>query len=158
MLIVDDVYFMAGSPNLNQRSLDGKRDTEIAVGCWQPNLLHQNEIGGVHHFRISLWLEHFKLYDPVFETPGTLECVRKVKELSGNNFEQYAGPDGSVPQGHILCYPFRVQNDGRLLPWEGATNSQETTLAERIFGGDWVEWSKTWVVIFSGYDPHILTT
>ena len=61
MLIVDDVYFLAGSPNINQRSLDGARDSEIAIGCWQPHVLLPNAEGDVHNFRILLWLEHFKM-------------------------------------------------------------------------------------------------
>ena len=59
MLIVDDAYLLAGSANLNQRSLDGARDTEIAVGCWQSKFLHDNPLGDIHNFRISLWREHF---------------------------------------------------------------------------------------------------
>ena len=36
MMIVDDVYIIVGSANINQRSLDGNRDTEIAIGGYQP--------------------------------------------------------------------------------------------------------------------------
>lgn len=36
-MIVDDEYVMIGSANINQRSLDGSRDTEIAMGAYQPN-------------------------------------------------------------------------------------------------------------------------
>merc|ERR1712062_327818 len=34
MMIVDDSYIIVGSANINERSLSGRRDTEIAVGCW----------------------------------------------------------------------------------------------------------------------------
>lgn len=34
-MIVDDEYVLLGSANINQRSLDGKRDTEIAMGAYQ---------------------------------------------------------------------------------------------------------------------------
>merc|ERR1719510_2579395 len=37
MMIVDDAYIIVGSANINQRSLAGTRDTEMAVGCWQPH-------------------------------------------------------------------------------------------------------------------------
>ena len=33
--MVDDVYSIVGSANINQRSMDGRRDTEIALGCWE---------------------------------------------------------------------------------------------------------------------------
>ncbi|KAK9286927.1 hypothetical protein L1049_015335 [Liquidambar formosana] len=36
-MIVDDEYVIMGSANINQRSLDGSRDTEIAMGAYQPN-------------------------------------------------------------------------------------------------------------------------
>lgn len=35
-MIVDDEYIIMGSANINQRSLDGSRDTEIAMGAYQP--------------------------------------------------------------------------------------------------------------------------
>lgn len=36
LMIVDDEYVIVGSANINQRSQDGTRDTEIAVGALQP--------------------------------------------------------------------------------------------------------------------------
>ena len=41
MMLVDDIYIIIGSANINQRSMAGTRDTEIAVGSYQPNLLDQ---------------------------------------------------------------------------------------------------------------------
>ena len=35
-MIVDDEYLVMGSANINQRSMDGCRDTEIAIGAYQP--------------------------------------------------------------------------------------------------------------------------
>ena len=32
LMIVDDEYVILGSANINQRSMDGARDTEIAMG------------------------------------------------------------------------------------------------------------------------------
>lgn len=34
-IIIDDEYVLLGSANINQRSLDGSRDTEIAMGAYQ---------------------------------------------------------------------------------------------------------------------------
>lgn len=36
-MIVDDENVIIGSANINQRSLEGTRDTEIAMGAYQPN-------------------------------------------------------------------------------------------------------------------------
>lgn len=35
-IVVDDEYLICGSANINQRSMDGSRDTEIAMGGYQP--------------------------------------------------------------------------------------------------------------------------
>ena len=35
MMIVDDTYILVGSANINQRSMAGTRDTEMAIGAWQ---------------------------------------------------------------------------------------------------------------------------
>ena len=36
MTIIDDDYVLVGSANINQRSLSGERDSEIAMGGYQP--------------------------------------------------------------------------------------------------------------------------
>ena len=36
-MIVDDEYAIMGPANINQRSLEGSRDTEIAMGAYQPH-------------------------------------------------------------------------------------------------------------------------
>ena len=35
-MVVDDEYVIIGSANINQLSLEGTRDTEIAMGAYQP--------------------------------------------------------------------------------------------------------------------------
>jgi phospholipase D1/2 len=63
MMIVDDEYIIVGSANINQRSMDGTRDTEIAIGAFQPahtlpgsgGALPKGEVAG---FRKVLWKEH----------------------------------------------------------------------------------------------------
>ena len=36
-MVVDDEYVLIGSANINQRSMEGTRDTEIAMGAYQPH-------------------------------------------------------------------------------------------------------------------------
>jgi phospholipase D1/2 len=36
-MIIDDEFVLIGSANINQRSMDGLRDTEIAMGAYQPH-------------------------------------------------------------------------------------------------------------------------
>ena len=52
---------ITGSANINQRSLDGDRDSELAIGAYQPKHLCSNyrdtsPKGEVHKFRMSLLL------------------------------------------------------------------------------------------------------
>jgi hypothetical protein len=39
LMIVDDSYLLLGSANINERSMDGSRDSELAVGLWQEHHL-----------------------------------------------------------------------------------------------------------------------
>ena len=114
MMITDDVHVIAGSANINQRSMDGTRDTEIAVGCWQEEYGLDNPYGDVSKFRKSLFTEHFVGWRNEFENPSSLECIKKVKQLSMENWKNYIGPRGSVMKGHMLPYPVHVRKDGKL--------------------------------------------
>ncbi|RWW34931.1 hypothetical protein BHE74_00014557 [Ensete ventricosum] len=58
-MIVDDEYVIVGSANINQRSLAGSRDTEIAMGAYQPhhtwtkNKRHPHgQVSTIHHLLI----------------------------------------------------------------------------------------------------------
>ena len=46
---MDDEYIIVGSANINQRSMDGGRDTEIAVGAYQPS--HTWREGDREHYK-----------------------------------------------------------------------------------------------------------
>ena len=50
MAIFDDEYIIIGSANINERSMNGKRDTEMAFGGYQPNL---KDNGDVRTFRLA---------------------------------------------------------------------------------------------------------
>lgn len=111
LLVVDDAYVIAGSANINQRSLDGDRDSELAIGAYQSAHLctdyASNPMGDVHQFRVSLFTEHLGHYDPVFHEPATEACARTVREAAFQNWRDYV--DGvAVPNGHLLAYPIDV--------------------------------------------------
>lgn len=54
-MIVDDEYVIMGSANINQRSLEGSRDTEIAMGAYQP---HYTWAAKKSHPRGQVWNFH----------------------------------------------------------------------------------------------------
>ena len=114
MIIIDDAYIIVGSANIKQRSMAGTRDTEMAVGCWQPAFPAENPHGDVHQFRMSLWANHFMSVDPAFTYPGTYECISKVKSMANENWKMYMGPVGSVTIGKVISYPLKIEADGAI--------------------------------------------
>ncbi|XP_040376263.1 phospholipase D delta-like [Oryza brachyantha] len=113
-MIVDDEYVIVGSANINQRSLAGSRDTEIAVGAYQPAARGG---GQVHGYRMSLWEEHLGgLEWPELESPETPECVELVNRIADENWRRYSSED-ALPvqmQGHLIKYPVAVGDDGKI--------------------------------------------
>ncbi|XP_024983012.1 phospholipase D alpha 1-like isoform X3 [Cynara cardunculus var. scolymus] len=115
MMIVDDEYIIIGSANINQRSMDGARDTEIAMGAYQPkHIVTQWPARGViFGFRIALWLEHLSYVHDSFRHPESIECIRKVNALADENWSLYSSPTfvQDLP-GHLLRYPVAISNVG----------------------------------------------
>ncbi|XP_022131534.1 phospholipase D alpha 1-like isoform X4 [Momordica charantia] len=119
MMIVDDEYIIIGSANINQRSMDGGRDSEIAMGAFQPHHLAGGEAarGQIYGFRVGLWYEHLGLFDKVFQNPEGENCVQFVNKLAQENWQLYTDDtfDGDLP-GHLLRYPIEVGPDGSVSP------------------------------------------
>ncbi|KHN41861.1 Phospholipase D delta [Glycine soja] len=117
-MIVDDEYVIIGSANINQRSMAGTKDTEIAMGAYQPHYTwsakKRHPHGQIYGYRMSLWGEHLGMLDETFEEPGRLECVEKVNEIAENNWKLFASEDFSLLQGHLLKYPVQVDSDGKI--------------------------------------------
>ncbi|KAJ4954183.1 hypothetical protein NE237_031015 [Protea cynaroides] len=122
MMIVDDEYILVGSANLNQRSMDGGRDTEIAMGAYQPHHLaiEERARGQIHGFRMSLWYEHLGMLDKSFLHPESLECVQKVNDIADKHWNLYCKE--SIHQdlpGHLLRYPIQVTDNGEITSLPG---------------------------------------
>ena len=144
---VDDEYIIIGSANINQRSMDGARDTEIAMGAFQPHHLSTRQLarGQVHGHRLALWYEHLRLHDDTFLQPQSIECVRKVNQIAQENWELYSGETlGRDLPGHLLSYPIRVAENGEVATLPGAEFFPDTKA--RVLG------SKSEIL------PSILTT
>ncbi|KAL8492798.1 hypothetical protein ACS0TY_024116 [Phlomoides rotata] len=118
MMIVDDEYIILGSANINQRSMDGGRDSEIAMGGYQPYHLSCKKParGTIHGFRMSLWYEHLGLMDDKLYHPESLECIQMVNQIAERNWQLYISKsmEGDLP-GHLLSYPLGVSSDGRVV-------------------------------------------
>ncbi|XP_076958555.1 phospholipase D gamma 1-like [Bidens hawaiensis] len=125
-MIVDDEFVILGSANINQRSLEGSRDTEIAMGAYQPSHTwahrRRSPRGQIFGYRMSLWAEHIGGLESSFEVPESLECVRRVRSLSEQNWNQYAADEVTDMKAHLLKYPVEVDRTGHVKPLPGCPN------------------------------------
>ncbi|RYR40472.1 hypothetical protein Ahy_A09g046228 [Arachis hypogaea] len=117
-MIVDDEYILIGSANVNQRSMDGERDSEIAIGCYQLSQDNKHEgmsRGEIHAFRMSLWYEHTASsanYD-LFLEPQSLECVNIMRSIGDKMWQIYINDEIVDMEGvHLVTYPISVTQDG----------------------------------------------
>lgn len=160
-MIVDDEYVIVGSANINQRSLAGSKDTEIAMGSYQPHhtwaakkrhphgqVSHfpamcfltiflrindfKNVIFQIYGYRMSLWAEHLGMLDECFKDPEALECVKRVNEVAEDNWKRYTADEFTELQGHLLKYPLHIDVDGKVGSLPGYENFPD--LGGKIIG------------------------
>ncbi|XP_020225703.1 phospholipase D alpha 1 [Cajanus cajan] len=147
MMIVDDEYIIIGSANINQRSMDGSRDSEIAMGAYQPYHLanRQPARGQIHGFRMSLWYEHLGMLHDSFLRPESEECISKVNQIADKYWDLYSNEslEHDLP-GHLLRYPIGVASEGDVTELPGFEFFPDTKA--RILGAK------------ADYMPPILTT
>lgn len=125
---VDDEYIIVGSANINQRSMDGTRDSEIAMGGYQPHhlSLQQPPRSHIHGFRMSLWYEHMGKLDNCFLEPWTVDCIRKVNSIADEYWSMWAGEEVVDMPGHLLTYPVAITDDGTVAELPDFTNFPDT--------------------------------
>eukprot|EP01004_Peranema_trichophorum_P004628 NODE_3538_length_1332_cov_72.497932_g3092_i0.p1 GENE.NODE_3538_length_1332_cov_72.497932_g3092_i0~~NODE_3538_length_1332_cov_72.497932_g3092_i0.p1 ORF type:complete len:230 (+),score=34.26 NODE_3538_length_1332_cov_72.497932_g3092_i0:574-1263(+) len=114
LMIVDDSYVLLGSANINQRSLAGSRDSEIAVGGYQPtHIIHDGNYpkGEVHKFRLALFVQHMKMNDIVFQNPDSIDCVRRINMIANMNWDNYVLEEMEL-DSNLLKYPYTVTKGG----------------------------------------------
>ncbi|XP_031265508.1 phospholipase D delta-like [Pistacia vera] len=122
-MIVDDEYVILGSANINQRSMAGSRDTEIAIGAYQPHHTwgkkKEHPRGQIYGYRMSLWAEHLGMVDCRFREPESLDCVKFVNKIAEDNWKSFTEEAFTLLQGHLLKYPVEVNSDGKESPLPG---------------------------------------
>ncbi|KAJ1415919.1 Phospholipase D/Transphosphatidylase [Sesbania bispinosa] len=152
MMIVDDEYIIIGSANINQRSMDGARDSEIAMGAFQPRHLSVTSRGPpkgqIYGLRRALWYEH--LGDDgdtnIFDNPESVNCIKLVNRLAETNWDIYSQEtfDEHRAFHHLMRYPVEVTYDGAITNLPGLECFPDTKA--RILGSK------------AQYLPPILTT
>ena len=112
-MIVDDEFGIIGSANLNERSLNGYRDSEIAVAFWPDDECASEGGKQLKGFRKKLWLEHM---GPAWMKqhgrldPGSRRCVEAVREAGISNYLNYLLGRRAESSGHLLQWP--IETDG----------------------------------------------
>lgn len=128
--------------------MDGARDSEIAMGAYQPYHLStrgEPARGQIHGFRMALWYEHLGMLDNTFQNPENPECVKKVNEIANSYWDLFASDnlEQDLP-GHLLRYPIGVASEGNVTELPGAEFFPDTKA--RVLGAK------------SDYLPPILTS
>jgi len=117
MLIADDEYIIVGSANINERSMAGDRDTEIAIGAYEDNWLHvPNPRGAVHRFRMNLWGEHLNECLKEFLNPENPNTVKLINKKADENWIKYVSDPVVDMSGHLMRYPIVVHETGTISP------------------------------------------
>ena len=136
MSIFDDEYILIGSANVNQRSLGGNRDTEIAVGGYQPGGKQSKKDvqsqGDVHSFRIALWAAHLGGHKKEYLQPESDECLGKVKEITDRFWDLYTADKPKHSDVKMLPYPINVDKKGKVTalkePWNCFPDTQASVI------------------------------
>ncbi|CAA6656283.1 unnamed protein product [Spirodela intermedia] len=120
LMLPYDEYVILGSANINQRSLEGSRDTEIAMGAYQPYHSWAEKPSGprgqIYGYRMSLWAEHLGFLEEGFDHPESLDCMRRIRALGEMNWAQFFSDQVTEMRGHLLKYPVAVDQTGKVNP------------------------------------------
>ena len=149
MSLFDDEYIIIGSANINERSLGGNRDTEIAVGGFQPEHTIESQgdpRGNVHTFRQALWAAHLGGgHNEAFQNPESDGCMETVREIAEGFSEVYHAEEPQHSDVHLLPYPINVDEMGNVTSLDPPLDCFPDTQAS-VLGAK------------SGYLPSKLTT
>jgi len=118
MLIVDDAVAIIGSANVNQRSMDGARDSEIAVASYQPaHLPTASSVphGDVHGFRLHCWATITNKMEDVFKDPSSIQCAHRMNEIAEQNWNDFISPQDIEMDSHLIPYPIEIDENGYVL-------------------------------------------
>lgn len=126
MAVADDTHIILGTANLHERSLNGSRDSEIAVSARQVLLNGNNSEaepvsdGEVAMFRRRLWAEHtagLSEKENPLKDPSSLSAIRRIKELSDESWKCFMdGEPDEESRSRFLMYPLEVTKDGQVHP------------------------------------------
>ncbi|WP_058087690.1 phospholipase D-like domain-containing protein [Aquabacterium parvum] len=125
LLIVDDAEVVIGSANINDRSLNGDRDSELAVfvndTAWRDSMTHgcpTKVCAFGHQLRTDLWRKHLALAGNdnavvkpasalagLMEQPATPQTVKLIQQIAKANQAAYERTFAHVPRNRQVGNP-----------------------------------------------------
>jgi phospholipase D1/2 len=109
LMIVDDEYMIIGSANMNQRSMSGKKDYEIAIGASPTNSQQLTDI------RRDLFTRHFG--SDLTEIVVKESFMRKLAARGAENRQRYL-EKRPFDKGMFMNCPFTVDKAGVVTPMQ----------------------------------------
>ena len=145
-MVVDDEVALIGTANVNQRSMDGCRDSEIMMTSWQPDHLATKESiakGDIHGYRMHIWGAITNKWDEAFRNPSSPECVNAVNKIANDNWDKYMAEKTTDMDSHLLPFPLEFSGgeikprrglvDGNLPDTEGSAMGKKSLFFPEIF-------------------------
>ncbi len=144
-MIVDDLYALIGSANINDRSLLGERDSELAVLVMDNDTLRADVNGKgsyrevrrfAHELRKELWKKIFGFTDgkapatelaQAIEQPGSPDSWKLIQRRAKLNAEIYEAAFDWVPRD-VTTNSDGSEESARILPtWDDTRNAPATS-------------------------------
>lgn len=116
LMIADDQVAVLGSANINDRSMLGDRDSELATVITSRNAVHvplagpmQSVAKEVHELRVALWKKHFGagapgrqapalLTDAILKSPGVPATWKAIQKRASDNARFYNDAFWYIPR------------------------------------------------------------
>mmetsp|Transcript_34445 Transcript_34445/g.83349 ORF Transcript_34445/g.83349 Transcript_34445/m.83349 type:complete len:864 (-) Transcript_34445:285-2876(-) len=136
MMIVDDDVALIGTANINQRSMDGCRDSEIMMTSWQTDHLATKEStpkGDIHAYRLHVWASITGQMNAKFRNPNSPECVNAMNKIADENWKKYIGHETIDMESHLLPFPLEFKG-GRILPRKGLVDGNFPDTNAKVIG------------------------
>jgi phospholipase D1/2 len=136
-MIVDDMYALIGSANINDRSLLGERDSELAVLVMDGETLRADVNGKgsqrevrrfAHELRMDLWKKTFDFADgqrpanelaQAIEQPGCPDSWKLIQRRAAQNADAFEAAFNWVPRNVITTSRTQQTVSAKILPtWD----------------------------------------
>lgn len=136
MMIVDDDVVQIGTANINQRSMDGCRDSEIMMTSWQPDHLATSKSiakSDIHAYRMHIWASITGEMHEAFRNPSSPECVKVMNTIAERNWQKYIGEETVEMTSHLLPFVLEFVG-GKIYPRKGLVDGNFTDTKASVLG------------------------